>query len=225
MEDLAWFSMRCVMEPVPDFNASLSAYCAHSGRPLDRARILYHRVFVSARVVVIRHRNVTGEPGNAIVSRALNRRLLVQALADACGEPVEPPPPPAPPATARTALYGQVIGDLRDVVAARSPDASVVAAAKAASKVIKYLQAYDRYGATLEAREIDALGGLLGERPGDLAAGRISLADALASDHISFKAALTYFALQTAAEALLAADASGGIAARRYPALAVEGST
>ena len=61
-----------------------------------RARILYHRVLVSARVVVIRHRNVTGEPGNAIVSRALNRRLLVQALADASGCVADPPQPPNP---------------------------------------------------------------------------------------------------------------------------------
>ncbi|MGI4806784.1 MAG: phosphotransferase family protein, partial [Janthinobacterium lividum] len=58
MEDLAWFSMRCVMEPVPDFAASIAAYEQAAGQPVDRARILYHRVLVSTRVVVIRHRNV-----------------------------------------------------------------------------------------------------------------------------------------------------------------------
>jgi aminoglycoside phosphotransferase (APT) family kinase protein len=46
MEDLAWFSMRCVMEPVPDFAASLRDYERFAGTTIDRARILYHRVFV-----------------------------------------------------------------------------------------------------------------------------------------------------------------------------------
>jgi aminoglycoside phosphotransferase (APT) family kinase protein len=222
MGDLAWFSMRCVMEPVPDFGAALRAYAAFSGRPLDRTRILYHRVLVSARVVVIRHRNVTGEPGNAIVSRALNRRLLVQALADASGCAVEPPEMPTKPPTSRDALFSQVLDDLRDVVAARSQDRGVVAAAKNASKVLKYLQACDRYGAGVEAAETDALSDLLGARPAYVEAGRLALADALAASTVPFERALAFFALQTAGEGQLAADASGGIATRRYPPLELE---
>jgi aminoglycoside phosphotransferase (APT) family kinase protein len=81
MEDLAWFSMRAVMEPAPDFPARIEDYASAVGAPVDLARIRYHRVFVSTRVVIIRHRNVTGEPGNSIVSRSLNRRLLIEALA------------------------------------------------------------------------------------------------------------------------------------------------
>jgi aminoglycoside phosphotransferase (APT) family kinase protein len=221
MEDLAWFSMRCVMEPAPDFNGALRAYAGYSGRPLDHFRILYHRVLVSARVVVIRHRNVTGEPGNAIVSRALNRRLLVQAIADGAGVAVHPLPPPSPPPTARSELYGRALDDLRDVVAARSTDRAVVSAAKAASKVLKYLSAYDRYGAALEAIEINALSSLLGDRPVDLVSGRARLAEALEQGAIDFQLALDFFALQTAGEALLAADASGGIAGRGYPPLQI----
>jgi aminoglycoside phosphotransferase (APT) family kinase protein len=222
MGDLAWFSMRCVMEPVPDFAAALRAYAQASGRPLDRARILYHRVLVSARVVVIRHRNVTGEPGNAIVSRALNRRLLVQALADASGCAVEAPEMPDKPPTGRDELFSHVLDDLRDVVAARSQDRAVVAAAKNASKVLKYLQACDRYGAGVETAEMDALSDLLGARPANVEAGRLAIADALAEGAISFQRALAFFALQTAGEGLLAADASGGIATRRYPPLEPE---
>ncbi len=221
MEDMAWFSMRSVMEPTPDFNGALRAYVAASGRPLDRFRILYHRVLVSTRVVVIRHRNVTGEPGNAIVSRALNRRLLVQAIAEAAGVAVRAPSLPAQPATARNDLYGKVLDDLRNVVATPSADRAVVAAAKAASKVIKYLSAYDRYGSALEASEIDALAGLLGERPADLTSGRSRLAEALERGGIGVQPALEFFALQTAGEALLAADASGGIADRGYPNLEI----
>ena len=120
MEDLAWFSMRCVMEPVPDFAGRIRDYERFAGRPIDRARVLYHRVFVSTRVVIIRHRNVTGEPGNSIVSRGLNRRLLIDALAQAIGVALPKLAPIAAPETARTELYDGVIEDLRAKMAERT---------------------------------------------------------------------------------------------------------
>jgi len=222
MEDLAWFTMRCVMEPVPDVSASLAAYARCSGRRLDRARILYHRVLVSARVVVIRHRNVTGEPGNAIVSRALNRRLLVQAIAEASGVEIRPPSALSSPPTARDDLYGKVLDDLRDVVVARGADPAAIATAKNASKVLKYLRACDRYGPAVEADERQALEAVLGEAQADGVAGRGRLTQALAGGAVSVQAALIFFARQTAGDALLAADASGGIAARGYPPFEIE---
>lgn len=214
MEDLAWLSMRCVMEPVPDFAGCLHEYERRAGAPVHRARIRYHRVFVSARVVVIRHRNVTGEPAHAIVSRALNRRLLVEALSDAAGVPVGTPAPLDLPPTERDGLYDHVLSDLRDVIVARSTDRQVVAKAKAAAKVLKYLQAADRYGAALASADEAALTALLG--PG---AGPDALGAALAAGRVAFPQALAYFAGQAARQAQLAAAASGGIAHRHYPAL------
>ncbi len=210
MEDLAWFSMRCVMEPVPDFAASLRDYEQFSRTPVDPARLRYHRVLVSTRVVVIRHRNVTGEPAHAIVSRALNRRLLIEALADASGIALPPTAalPQAP--TPRTELYDHVLADLRDVVVARSTDSQVIAKAKNAAKVIKYLQAGDQLADAIAQADADALAALLG--PGGTEA-------ALASGQVPFPAALAYFAGQAARQAQLAASASGGIARRHYPAL------
>ena len=174
------------------------------------ARIRYHRVFVSTRVVVIRHRNVTGEPAHAIVSRALNRRLLVEALSDAARVPVDAPAPLDLPSTEYGGLYDHVLSDLRDVVVARSTDRQVVAKAKEAAKVLKYLQSADRYGAALAAADDAALAALLGPGadPGALAAGRVA-----------FPQALAYFAGQAARQAQLATAASGGIAHRHYPAL------
>lgn len=219
MEDLAWFSMRCVMEPVPDFAASLRDYERFSGAPIDRARVLYHRVFVSARVVVIRHRNITGEPAHAIVSRALNRRLLVEALAEASGCRAEAPAPVSLPPTLRAELYDGILADLRDVVVARSTDGQVIAKAKNAAKVVKYLQAFDRFGDALQAADRAALGRLLGRDPASIEAGQDAPAAALREGRIAFPDALAYFAGQAAREAQLAAAASGGIASRRYPAL------
>ena len=219
MEDLAWFSMRCVMEPVPDFGASLRDFERFSGAPINRARVLYHRVFVSTRVVVIRHRNVTGEPAHTIVSRALNRRLLIEALSDASGCPVTIEPPLERPPTPRTTLYEHVLADLRDVVVARSTDSQVIARAKDAAKVVKYLQAADRLGDALEDADLAALGGILGCRPASDEAGQAILDAAIGDGRITFADALGFFAGQAARQGQLAAAASGGIAHRHYPAL------
>lgn len=194
MEDLAWFSMRCVMEPVPDFRASIADYERNAGQAIDRARILYHRVFVSTRVVVIRHRNVTGEVAHAIVSRALNRRLLIEALSDASGTPVRWPAPMQAEPTPRGPLYAGILADLRDIVVPRSTDGQVIAKIKNAAKVLKYLEAWDRYGPALQNED-----------------------DPASPTH--FGATLAHLASQAAREAQLASGASGGIANRHYPAL------
>jgi len=49
MEDLAWLSMRCVMEPVPDFSGCLREYERRAGSPVDRAHPLPPRVRVHPR--------------------------------------------------------------------------------------------------------------------------------------------------------------------------------
>lgn len=202
MEDLAWFSMRCVMEPVPDFAAAIREYETATGRPVDVARIRYHRVFVSTRVVIIRHHNVTGEPGNSIVSRALNRRLLVDALAAATGIVLPAQAPLEAEATELTPLYDAVIADLRDRIAGAAGDPAVIAAAKGIAKVMKYLREQDRIGAAARAARAEALAAL------DAAPGALPFADRLA-----------FLAGEVAREAQIAAPSSGGLATRTFPAL------
>ena len=223
MDDLAWLSMRCVMEPVPDFADALTHYQAAGGATLDVARILYHRVLVSTRVVVIRHRNVTGEPALAIVSRALNRRLLVDALSEASAVPIVWPPGITLPPTPETELFDGILADLRDVIVPRSQDGRVISRAKSAAKVVKYLQAVDRYGSALARAERDALAACLPDPPGDLDDARQAFAEAVAADRIPFARALDVLAGQAARDAQLAAGPSGGIAARHYPPLPPQG--
>ncbi len=146
MEDLAWFSMRCVMEPAPGFADRIAEYEQSMGRPVDRARVLYHRVLVSTRIVILRHRNVTGEPGNSIVSRGLNRRLLIEALAGAAGVTLPPFKVIEASPTSRGVFFDGVLDDLRLKMAERSGDAEIVASAKNAAKVLKYLRECDRFG-------------------------------------------------------------------------------
>ena len=185
MEDLAWFSMRCVMEPVPDFAERVREYERLAGRTIDKARVLYHRVLVSTRVVIIRHRNVTGEPGNSIVSRALNRRLLIDALAGAIGVRLTAPVPVEAPPTARTELYDGVIDDLWAKMAERSTDGSIVAAAKNGAKVLKFLRDSDRLGPAIEQADLAALAALLGRRPATVPEGQGELVEGMAGRRFS----------------------------------------
>jgi hypothetical protein len=224
MEDLAWFSMRNVMEPVPDFISALRAYEAASGAPVDVARIRYHRVLVSARVVIIRHRNVTGEPGNSIVSRSLNRRLLVDALAQATGHSLPPVVDCDAGPTPQTQLYDGVINDLRDQIAAFATDDRITASAKNAAKVLKYLREVDRLGTLVQQRDDAALADLLGHVPASRTDADAALLAALRDPKIPFEAMLRFMALRVAGEAHLAALTSGGLANRSFPPLdALEG--
>lgn len=197
-DDLAWFSMRCVMEPVPDYAAALAHYEQASGQAIDRARLLYYRVLVSTRVCVIRHRNFAGEPAYAIVSRGLNRRLLIEALAAASGVTVPPPVPVTAPEKDHQWLYDRVIAQFGDIVIPRSTDKQVIAVAKNNAKVVKYLKAIDRYGTAIAAARAQALAEL-----GPL-------------DQLPFEKALAFFAQDTLWEAQLSAEASGSIAHRHY---------
>lgn len=162
MEDIAWFSMRSVMEPVPDFIGNVRHYEKVTGKPVDLARILYHRVFVSARVVIIRHRNVTGLPGNSIVSKSLNRRLLVDALGEASGVALVAPQPLVAEDTLQTAFYDGVLDALRDDIAGATDDANIIAAAKNNAKVVKFLREVDRLGALVAQSERSGLAAILG---------------------------------------------------------------
>lgn len=219
MEDLAWFSMRSVMEPVPDFIGSIREYEQAVGAPVDVARIRYHRVFVSARVVIIRHRNVTGLPGNSIVSRSLNRRLLVDALADATNVSLTAPEPLRAGDTPQTGFFDGIIDSLKVDVAGIANDPRVVAAAKNNAKVVKYLREVDRLGALVEQQELAALSTLLGHPVTKVAHGRAEMIERLGERAIDFSAALQFFAGVVARESQLAALSSGGLATRRLPAL------
>ncbi|GHF67192.1 hypothetical protein GCM10017056_43040 [Seohaeicola zhoushanensis] len=220
VEDLAWFCMRSVMEPVPDFAAALAAYEAASGRTIDRERLLYHRVFVSLRVVVIRHRNVTGLPGNSIVSRSLNRRLLVDALAAAQGIDLPVVDEIPVEATDRTEYYDDIVTDL--LTLSDGHPGKVTDFAKNTAKVIKYLRQYDMIGRETEIRKKRLIEDLLGARFDTLREARARLSQGIRDDSIPFAPALALFAALVRYEAQLAAPSSGRMAERGFPPIAKE---
>ncbi len=217
MEDLAWFCMRSVMEPVPDFAESLAEYEAASGRAVDRTRLLYHRVFVSTRVLIIRHRNVTGLPGNSIVSSALNRRLLVDALATAEGQAIVRPDPISAPPTPRTMFFDGIIDEMKAVVDLQVPKATDIA--KNSAKVAKYLREYDRFGIEAERRITAVIAALLGQDLMSVPQAEQALIAAIDAGTADFSKTLQAFAEVVTYEAQLAAPSSGNMARRGFPAI------
>ena len=100
---------------------------------------------------------------------------------------------------------------------AREP--GVVSAAKNAAKVLKYLREVDRLGPLVQRSNLVALGEILGRAPASVEVGKTQVYEAYREGRVSFAAALQCFAACVAREAQLAAGASGGLAARQFPAL------
>lgn len=164
-------------------------------------------------------------PATRIVSRALNQRLLVDAIADAAGVALSVPEPLQSDPTPQTALFDGILESLKTDVAALASDSRAVAAAKTNAKVVKYLREVDRLGALVAQDELCSLRRLLG-RPGIGAAeGHAELLKRLHPQTLAFPAVLQFFADVAARQAQLAAMSSGGLATRRLPSLESLGPT
>ena len=221
IEDLAWVSMRSVIEPVPDFAAAVAAYVEARGYSVDRARLHFHRVFVQWRVAIIRHRLRGADLANSLMSRALNRRLLVEALAAVTGQPMAGPASDGDAPTARTPLFDNILDMLRDDVLPALAGAGALPAAKAKSvaRIVKHLRALDRSGVALEATERAELSALLGAACDDVVAGRQAPAGAVRGERGGGAARFRYLGAQSARETLLMRDSMGALASRSFPAL------
>lgn len=223
VEDLAWLSMRCTLEPFPAFALRVREYEELSGVPVDRARLLYHRILVCLRVVIIRHRALQdpppdSDPGNSIVSRTLNRRLLTECLLQATGT-IEPPANlPTPGPTGQEHEYTYLLSQLRDVIVPAVSDPVVRNRAKGMARVVKYLQQVDRYAQPFASQEAQDLAEALeSDRPfADVTQGRDTLAAAIRDGKADASRVLVYLARQCARDSLLGAPAVGTLAQRSF---------
>ena len=219
MEDLAWFSLRSVLEPVPDFPACIREYAQASGTPVDLDRVRYHRAFVSWRICIIRHCNASGRAGASIISRALNRRLLMEAIDAVEGHDGTPTEPIATPPGEYDRLFAQVLEDIRTVILPGCAEDAAALKAKDAAKAIKFMRQLYNIGQDVDQRELAALADLLGATPPSVAAGRSALAMAIRHGAIDLARLLPYFRMSAALETQLASDTMGALASRHFPPL------
>jgi aminoglycoside phosphotransferase (APT) family kinase protein len=222
VEDLAWLSMRSIFEPIPDFAARIREYAELVGASVDLARLRYHRVFVHWRVVILRHAAVgdsapSGDVANGLLSRAVNRRLFVEALAEAENiTPRSPDQSAEEPLTEFSWLYDSALNVLREVIVPRSVDERVVSKAKSIARLVKFLRDADRLSTQAHLREIDSLAQHLGH-PTSLAAGRLALAGAIRRGELGIADALDHLSLVVADETQMMRSSLGALADRHLP--------
>jgi len=140
MEDLAWLSMRTVLEPFPDFARCLRCYERAAVRRIDLKRLRYYRALVSWRVAIIRHRNAGADVANSLISRVVNRRLLVDAIAAAAQQPIAPYVHVSAPHDQDDELYDAGLSYLRDIIAPAIEDPYAARKTKSVARILKYLQ-------------------------------------------------------------------------------------
>jgi aminoglycoside phosphotransferase (APT) family kinase protein len=219
LEDIAWLSMRTVLEPFPDFVACIAEYERASGRKVDLGRVRYHRVLVEWRVAIIRHRNQGEDVANSLISRALNRRLLVEAIAEASGRAAPTYEMIAAPEGPRDAMFEAALHYLRDIVAPAVGDTFARGKVKSVARIVKYLKEAERLGEIVERAEMAEIKGLIGEPTATIAEAREALAWRVREGSFDEVAAFAFLARHVGHDTQLMLDALGALAWRHFPPL------
>lgn len=222
MEDIAWLSVRSTFEPFPDFPRHVRDYAGFAERSIARDRLLYHRVFVPLRITVLRHRALAaetpdGDLANSLLSRTMNRRLLVESIAAATGVSLATLGAVQAPLPAVQKEYDYVLDLLRHKIISQTVDEVARAATKSAARMVKYLANVHRYGREIEAAGIRDLSTLLGVRPTSRPALEQELIDRVRRGRLDQATALAFFSREVARETQLAAPAMGALAQRTLP--------
>ena len=222
MEDIAWLSVRSTFEPFPDFRRHVRDYAGFSARSIARDRLLYHRVFVPLRITVLRHRALRtdapdGDLANSLLSRTMNRRLLVDSLAAATGVSLTTVTAVQAPLPSVQKEYDYVLDLLREKISSRTRDEVARAATKSAARMVKYLANVHRYGEEIEAAGVRDLSSLLGVLPTSRLALQAELIDRMGCGDLDNATVLAFFAREVARETQLAAPAMGALADRTLP--------
>ena len=233
MDDIAWLSLRSTQDPFPDFPARLREYEAFVGWEVDDRRVRYYQVVAETKLLVMGHAphqrrgarryvEVDGggpDVGNGLIYGILHRRLWFEAIAAFLRLELDPPPLAPPADDDHDWLYHALLHQLRDVVVPKITDPLAQQRAKGFARIIKHLREVNLHGRFYEDAELDDLSAVLGDRPVDLAAGRVALADAAREGKVTDTAYLQALWRRTARGDELLRSASGALAERHWPPL------
>ena len=224
MDDLAWVSLRSVQEPFGDQRELFAAYEAASGNRIDAGRIRYYRVMAEAKILAMSHNSPPAaraesgrDAGAAVIFGHLHRRLCLEALGDAMGEPIPRfnVPASSQPTDAQL-LIDSVLDSLRTDIVPRISDPFASRRAKSSARVLKYVSNLIANQATFEALELEQLNEVLGTPSATVAAARNVLSDAIATAHIRDSPAFRAVAIRVSLDQILTREASGALAERHY---------
>ena len=225
MEDLAWIGTRNAQDPVPDFDALLTAY-ERAGGHVDIARIRYHFVLAELRIAVLSIERASHAPspeadvGSGLIYGTLHTRLTAEALATATATTLPDPPPDDTTDSDATPYFDAVLHQLRTIIVPAVDDPFAAQRAKSTARVLKYLREVERAGDRPAVAELDVLEQFLGRRPDTVEAGRAALEAAVVAGRFDAVDLLPYAWTRVQWEQRLRAGAMGILATRHLPDLA-----
>jgi hypothetical protein len=166
--DLAGLRTRDLSEPLGDLPRAMRRYAELSGEPLDLRAVDYHTIrFSLTTPLTLAHLCVDPIPaGNYVQYLAwyvVYSRCPLEVLAHLRGIELDAPSLPEPSPSRRHPAYGHLATLLDPEQAAG--DATRAYELDRAWRVALYLERGDRYGAALEADDLDDAAAILGHRP------------------------------------------------------------
>jgi aminoglycoside phosphotransferase len=223
MADLAMIAIRNLFQPFVPLPEAFSAYEAAGGASIDLAKVRYYRILLLTALVSAQRLLDPVSPrcpnlGMNLIYETVQRRALVECLAEATNVALMPVARPDIPPTAIDGAFEVALEDLRDTIVPALDDRRAVAKAKGLARLVKWWRSTDRLRPVLAAEELADLAPLLGAQA-SLDDGRRALSAAIFDRRISHSDAMRLCHRQVAREALLLADAMGSLFERRLAPL------
>jgi aminoglycoside phosphotransferase len=224
MADLAMLCLRDLFQTFVPLPVAFHAYCQAGGTPLDLDRIRYWRMLFQAGFA---GRMTLDDPtappppnlGMNMVYRAVHRKVLAEALAEAVGTSLPPVTLPDAPMSVRARSFQIALDDLRNVVVPRIADQQAAVKAKGLARLVKWWRDSDRYGAAFDAAEKEETGTVLGQTFSSLPEARAALSRAVTEHNVDQASAIRLIHARITRETQLMADAMGSLSRSSFAPL------
>lgn len=223
LEDIGNFCVREFWNPSGGLDGLFHLYERESGIPYTKSSAQYYRVQQNVRgMIPIHYVTVNAHPRESVAwflcYRYVGDRATCESIAEAAGITVERPTMPSDDGEADTLAEAAAYAIDNDV----QPHITDLFGRSRANDVKVLVQVMDRkrrYGAALEAIELDELAALLGTRPATLADGFRTLDDAIGAHTLDDAAVITYLTRRAYRDEWLYAPAVALYPERRWSKL------
>jgi Phosphotransferase enzyme family len=222
MEDLAQIQVRSLIQPFVPMAEAFAAYEVAGGIAVDLTRVKYHRLYfqlgfmVASAAAAAAPGSTAGASGMALMFGTMHRRVVVRSLAELAEIVLSDPELPDCPPDWTDRTFASALDDIRDDIAPVAGNQRAAAKAKDLARLVKFWRRRASHGAVFDAAELTEIGVLMASAPGELAAARAALAEAVAADAVPFAAVLQLCHNRVVRETHVMAEAMGALATTYY---------
>lgn len=222
MEDLAQIWVRSLIQPFVPMRDVFAAYEAATGRPVDLARVKYHRLYfqlsftVPSTALAATSGAQVGATGTALMFGTMHRRVIVRSVAELAGIALTAPVLPDCPPDWTDRFFATALEDLKTDIVPSAGNQRAAAKAKELARLVKFWRMRASHGAAFDAAEIAEIRALLPCAPVDLKGARATFAQAIAVGAVDFAASVQLCHNRMVRESAIMADAMGALATTWY---------